>query len=342
MNYSNYIEIAQGIKEAKKLVLCTHTNPDGDTLGSALGLYHYLKSIGIHAQVLSTDVSPDFLNWMPAYDEIIIHEKNAQEYTAKINEADLILHIDYNAFHRTGKATEALLQNAVQAKHMMIDHHPNPESGYDAYVSDTSACSTAQLVYQLIQFMSEGQILPKDSSVCLYVGLITDTGSFSYGMKDEKPYIIASELVKSGIDDRWIHEKVYSNNKLNRLKLLGYALSEKLVVVEDENWAYISLEQAELDKYHHQPGDTEGLVNYALSIGGVYAAVLMTRRKDLIRLSFRSKGSFAINKIAQNDFNGGGHLNAAGGNSTLSMPETIEKLRKSMTLFAEDLKSMEN
>lgn len=342
LNYSNYKEIAQGIKDAKKLVLCTHANPDGDTLGSALGLYHYLKSIGIKAQVLSPDLSPEFLNWMPAYEEIIIHEKSSIEYEKEINEADLILHIDYNAFHRTGKATEALLKMADHAKHMMIDHHPQPEHGYDAYVSDTSACSTAQLVYQLTQHMSGSQILPKDSSTCLYVGLITDTGSFSYGMKDEKPYVIASELVKSGIDDRWIHQKVYSNNKLNRLKLLGYALSEKLVLIENEKWAYISLEQEELDKYQYQPGDTEGLVNYALSIGGVNAAVLMTRRKDLIRLSFRSKGSFAINRIAQNDFNGGGHLNAAGGNSILSMPETIEKLKKAMSIFVNELKSMDD
>lgn len=340
MNYSNYKEIEEGIKAAKKLVLCTHTNPDGDTLGSALGLYHFLKSIDIESQVLSTDKSPDFLSWMPAYDQIVIHQNNPDEYERIIMNADLILHIDYNAFHRTGKATEEILNRASQAKHMMIDHHPNPEAGYQAYISDTSACSTAQLVYQLTQSISLGEILPKDSSTCLYVGLITDTGSFSYGIKDEKPYMIAANLVKSGIDDRWIHQKVYSNNTLNRLKLLGYALSEKLVVIEDEKWAYISLDQKELDKYNHQAGDTEGLVNYALSINGVNAAVLMTKRNGLIRLSFRSKGSFAINRIADKDFNGGGHLNAAGGNSSLSMQETIEKLKKSMSHFADELNSM--
>lgn len=340
MNYSNYSELSRGIQAAQNLVLCTHTNPDGDTLGSALGLYHFLKSIGINAQVLSPDAAPDFLNWMPAYDEIILHENHPAEYEAQIQKADLILHIDYNAFHRTGRATEELLKKAGQTQHMMIDHHPNPEDGYDAYLSDTTACSTAQLIYQLTQFMASGRILSRESSTCLYVGLITDTGSFSYGIKDEKPYLIASELMKSGIDDRWIHEKVYSNNTLNRLKLLGYALSEKLVVVEHEKWAYISLDQDELDKYHHQAGDTEGLVNYALSIKGVNAAVLLTHRSELIRLSFRSKGNFAINQIAHKNFGGGGHLNAAGGNSSLSMKETIVKLRKVMSPFVEELKSM--
>lgn len=340
MNYSNYTEIGAGIKAAKNVVLCTHSNPDGDTLGSALGLYHFLQSIGIESQVLATEKAPDFLSWLPAYDRMIIQQNTPEDYERSIMNADLILHIDYNAFHRTGKATEELLNKAKQAKHMMIDHHPNPEAGYQAYISDTSACSTAQLVYQLTQFMWNEEVLPKDSSTCLYVGLITDTGSFSYGIKDEKPYLIASNLVKSGIDDRWIHQKVYSNNTLNRLKLLGYALSEKLVVIEDEKWAYISLDQEELDKYHHQSGDTEGLVNYALSINGVHAAVLMTKRNDLIRLSFRSKGGFAINRIAEKDFDGGGHLNAAGGNSSLNMQETIEKLKKSMSPFANELNSM--
>ena len=340
MNYSNYTDISQGVKLASNLVLCTHTNPDGDTLGSALGLYHFLKSIGIESKVLSTDLAPDFLSWMPGYDQVIINQTQAEAYKEAIMMADLIIHIDYNAYHRTGKTTETLLQNTKQTQHMMIDHHPNPEKGYDAYVSDTSACSTAQLIYQLTQYMSEGIILSKECSTCLYVGLITDTGSFSYGLSDEKPYVIASELVKSGINDRWIHQKVYSNNTLNRLKLMGYALSEKLVVIGDEKWAYISLDQQELEKYKHQPGDTEGLVNYALSISGIVAAVLMTRRDDLIRLSFRSKGSFAINRIAEKSFSGGGHRNAAGGNSELSMQETIGKLRAEMKPYASELRTM--
>lgn len=333
MNTKDYKGLELSIREANHLVLCTHSNPDGDTLGSCLGLYHFFKSIGIESQIVSPDPSPDFLNWMPGYEQVCIYQSDKAKADQIINNADIILHVDYNAMHRTGDVMSLALKNANQAIHIMIDHHPNPENGFKAYVSDTSACSTAQLAFQLTQEMSNGSLLTKDAASCLYVGLITDTGSFSYGMADENPYLIAAQLVKTGIDDKWIHEKVYSNNTLNRLKLLGYALSEKLVVIEEQEWAFISLQKDELEKYHFQSGDTEGIVNYALSIAGVKAAVLLTHRNDKIRLSFRSKGDFAINGIAKTHFDGGGHLNAAGGNSILPMDETIEKLKKVMSSY---------
>lgn len=340
MNTNDYKGLELYIRKAKNLVLCTHSNPDGDTLGSCLGLYHFFKSIGIESQIISPDPSPSFLNWMPGYKQVYIYQSDKEKADQIINHADVILHVDYNAMHRTGDDLSLALQKANQAKHIMIDHHPNPESGFKAYVSDVSACSTAQLAYQLTQEISDSSLLNMEAATCLYVGLITDTGSFSYGMVDEKPYLIAAELVKAGIDDKWIHEKVYSNNTLNRLKLLGYALSEKLVVNKDQEWAYISLEQQELEKYNYQAGDTEGIVNYALSIEGVKAAILLTHRNDKIRLSFRSKGNFAINSIARTHFNGGGHVNAAGGNSILSMEETIEKLKNVMGSHVMNAKSI--
>ncbi|NPD45429.1 MULTISPECIES: bifunctional oligoribonuclease/PAP phosphatase NrnA [unclassified Lentimicrobium] len=331
MNTKDYKGLELYVKKAKKLVLSTHSNPDGDTLGSCLGLYHFFKTIGIESQIISPDPSPTFLNWMPSYKEVCIYQEDKAKADRIINNADVILHVDYNAIHRTGDEMSLALKNANQAHHIMIDHHPSPESGFKAYVSDVSACSTAQLAFYLTQEMSNGSLLNQEAATCLYVGLITDTGSFSYGMVDESPYLIAAQLVKAGIDDKSIHEKVYSNNTLNRLKLLGYALSEKLVVIKEEEWAYISLHKEELEKYHFQSGDTEGIVNYALSIEGVKAAILLTHRNDKIRLSFRSKGDFAINGIARNHFDGGGHLNAAGGNSKLTMDETIEKLKTKMS-----------
>lgn len=339
MNTKDYKGLEHYIKEAKSLVLCTHSNPDGDTLGSCLGLYHFFTSIGIDCQIISPDPSPDFLNWMPGYDKVCIYQDNSQKANEILQSADVIFHVDYNAFHRTGEHLSKALEKAIHANHLIIDHHPNPDKGFKAYVSDISACSTAQLAYQLTQEMSNGSLLNKDASTCFYVGLITDTGSFSYGMADETPYLIAAQLVKAGIDDKWIHEKIYSNNTQNRLKLLGYALSEKLVVVKEQEWAYISLSKVELEKYNYQPGDTEGIVNYALSIEGVKAAVLITDKKDIIRLSFRSKGNFAINGIAHSNFDGGGHLNAAGGNSKLSMDETIKKLKKVMSSHIKELKT---
>lgn len=342
MNYSNYKGIKEAIFSASNIVLSSHTSPDGDTLGSALGLFHFLKEIGIETQVVCPNSSPDYLAWMPDNESIISFEEDENEFKTAIETADLIIHVDYNAFHRTGEDVGKLFQGLTNVSHLMIDHHPNPSDGFKAYLSDSTACSTAQLVYQLTQYISPNTVLIKDAAICLYVGIITDTGSFSYGIRDEKPYLIAADLLKAGIDDRLIHEKVYSNNTLNRLKLLGYALSEKLVVNMDEKWAYISLSRSELEKYDYQPGDTEGIVNYALSINGVLAAVLLTEKQDIIRLSFRSKGNFAVNTIANKYFDGGGHLNAAGGNSTLTMGETIEALIKRMSIYKDELQKIDS
>lgn len=337
MNTNDYKNISKFIFSAKNLVLSTHTNPDGDTIGSTLGLYHFLKSKGIHCRIVSPDLSPDFLTWLPNYQDFVLYDQNPGEVERLIKKADVIVHVDYNAFHRTGDSVSKLFEVNPQTKHLIIDHHPNPADVFSAYASDVSACSTAQLVYEFTQFVAPGELLSKEAAMCLYVGLITDTGSFSYGMSDEKPYLMAADLVKAGIDDRLIHQNIYSNSKLDRLRLLGFALSEKLVVVDQ--WAYISLEKSELNKYNHQSGDTEGLVNYALSIEGVLAAVLLTEREDRIRLSFRSKGNFAINQVAQKYFEGGGHKNAAGGNSFVSMDQTIENLKKRMLEFDLEIKN---
>lgn len=315
------------------MILSTHKNPDGDTIGSALALYHFLKNQNLDPILIGVDSAPAFLSWMPGYSSMINYDSDPIEVENKILYADVIVHIDYNAYHRTGTDVEQLFINS-KAIDLLIDHHPKPQDGFAAYISDISACSTAQLVYNLIIHMSGSSSITKDIATCLYVGLMTDTGSFSYGMVDEMPYLMAADLVKSGIDDRWIHQQIYSNNSLDRLKLLGYALSEKLVVIEDEKWAFISLEKDELKKYHFKPGDNEGLVNYALSVQGVNAAILLTEKEDLIRMSFRSKDEFAINQIAKSHFDGGGHKNAAGGNSFQSMTDTIEKLKRVMSEFS--------
>lgn len=333
MNISNYTEVSNLLKSGGNVLISTHKSPDGDTIGSALALYHFLDAIGIKSQIIGVDPAPDFLSWMPGYVTFVNNTENPTQVQQLISDANVIVHVDYNAYHRVGDEIEKHFEKA-KAKDVMIDHHPNPQQGFDAYVSDVSACSTAQLVYNLIIHMSASSIMNKESATCLYVGLITDTGSFSYGMNDEQPYLLAADLVKSGIDDKWIHQQVYSNNTYDRLRLLGYALSEKLKVVEQEQWAYISLEKDELKRFNFQPGDNEGLVNYALSIKGIKAAVMLTEKDDLIRISFRSKDDYAINQIARDHFEGGGHKNAAGGNSYQSMSATIEKLRLVMTEFS--------
>jgi len=337
LNISNYKKVAEFLLTSRKIVISTHKNPDGDTIGSALSLYHFLNTYGISSQLIGVDLAPDFLSWMPGYVNFVNVSNCSDRVEQIINEADLIVHVDYNAYHRVGEKVEKWFEKAA-AIDVMIDHHPNPQDGFQAYISDVSACSTAQLVFNLITHMSSSSKLNKDIATCLYVGLMTDTGSFSYGMNDEKPYQMAAELVKIGIDDKWIHERVYSSNTFDRLRLLGYALSEKLVVIEDEKWAYISLEKDELNQFRFQAGDNEGIVNYALSIQGVQAAVMLTEKDDVIRLSFRSKENFAINHIAREHFDGGGHKNAAGGNSYQNMSKTIDRLKEVMLDFSKQFK----
>ena len=220
MNYSNFKDIEHFLLSSKNIVLSTHTNPDGDTLGSALALFHFLKQKDVHAHLITPQLASENLRWLPGYDLFVPFDIQEQKAKDLIRQADLIVHIDYNSFHRTGNDVAAVLNQAKNAKHVIIDHHPKPDQGFDAYISNPSACATAQLVYELIGFSHKK--INKDIATCLYLALMTDTGSFSYGMEDEKPYLMAADLVKNGANDRWIHQKVYSGNTLDRLRLIGY------------------------------------------------------------------------------------------------------------------------
>lgn len=338
-NYQ-YKELLHTLLQAKRPVISTHANPDGDTIGSALGLYHFLKTHGVEAQLVGQDLAPYFLQWLPGYELFILWNKQGRRLKKVLQEADVVVHVDYNAFHRAGTELDNIFQT-LSATHLVIDHHPYPDEVFAAKVSAPSACATGQLVYELTQ-QHGPQRLAKEAATALYTAIMTDTGSFSFGMANERPYQIAAELVKCGIDDRWIHQQVYNNNSLHRLQLTGYALSSKLRVFGQGSWAMISLSKDELYKYHYQAGDTEGLANAALSVKGVQMAVLLTEQKGVIRLSFRSQGSFAVNGIAETNFKGGGHANAAGARSYTSLDSTIEKLIACMQPYEAELKRLQD
>lgn len=335
-----YQELLQILLSAEQIVISTHANPDGDTIGSALGLYYFLKSQGKEAQLIGQDLAPAFLRWLPSYHQFILWDKQGRKLKKAVQAADVIVHVDYNAFHRAGTELQKLFELAT-AQHLIIDHHPYPDEVFAAKISAPSACATAELIYELTQ-VHHPHKLSQEAATALYVGLMTDTGSFSFGMQNERPYLIAAELVKCGIDDRWIHQQVYSNNSLHRLQLMGYALASKLKVFAEGSWAMISLSKAELKQYHYQAGDTEGLVNQALSVRGVQMAVLLTEQKGMIRLSFRSKGNFAVNGIAEEHFNGGGHTNAAGGRMYCSLSSTIKALEQHITAYEQELIALKN
>jgi len=339
LKYNEYQKISEQLNKPRKIILTAHASPDGDTIGSCLGLYHYLIQFGHQVKVVSPNVAPSFLQWLANYEQILIFDTDAKAVEQEIMDADLIFAIDYNAFHRIGKGLDTILEKSKTVK-ILIDHHPNPNDIFDYKISDTSASSTAQLIYQFIIDLGHFDKINKVVAESLYVGLLTDTGSFSYSINSEKPYLMAAALYNTGIDIQAINQRIYSAFTEDRLRLTGFAISEKLVVNHELRFAYIALTAEELKQFKHQSGDTEGLVNYALSVNNIVAAVLLTEKEDKIRISFRSKGNFAVNIIANEHFKGGGHKNAAGGNSYISMSDTIKKLNDIFTQNKEEINTV--
>lgn len=340
MKYNEYQKILLQIKAPRKIILTAHASPDGDTIGSCLALYHYFIQFGHSVKVISPNEAPRFLQWLPNYKDVIVYDTNPLAAQQEIEAADLIFAVDYNAFHRTGQGVDKLLEQALATK-FLIDHHPNPDDVFEARISDTSASSTAELIFRFIEDSGELERINKNVAEGIYVGLLTDTGSFSFSINSDKPYKIAAYLFNIGIDMQAINQRIYSAFTEGRLRLTGYAISEKFVINQNLRFAYIALTKKELDRFNHESGDTEGLVNYALGVENVVAAVLLTEKEGKIRLSFRSKGNFAVNKIANEYFEGGGHRNAAGGNSFVSMDETIKRLNTIMAQYKSEIDAVQ-
>lgn len=309
-----------------KIVITSHKNPDGDAIGSSLALYEYLKLKEKNVSVIIPNAFPAFLNWMTNSEEIIIYQDDAKKAQKLIEEAQTIFSLDYNALHRTGDMKTVLEQ--FKGTKILIDHHLDPDTNFEFIYSTIETSSTSELIYDLIAQAGDTDLINLQLAEALYVGIITDTGSFSYSCNRPKTYYITGALIESGIDGEHIHRLVYDTFSEDRLNLLGFCLNERLVVRADLGIAYIYLYKKDLNKFNHQVGDTEGIVNYALSIDKVNVAILLTERDKLIRISFRSKSDFSVNEFARKYFEGGGHQKAAGGNSYESMDKTIERMIK--------------
>lgn len=314
------------ISENKNIVITVHRGPDGDAMGSALGLYNVLVQLGHIVTVITPNDYACFLHWMPGNEKVIVftkEEKRASEITEK---ADLIFLLDFGQIARLD--TYANVVQNVSAIKVMIDHHQEPdESVSDILFSDVSACSTAQIVFEIIEELGYKNLINKDVAECLYTGIMTDTGSFKYSSTTERTHHIIAELIGKGAENSKIHDLVYDNFSENRVKLLGYCLNHKLQIFKENKAAIISLNAEELKRFNFKTGDTEGIVNYALTIEDVIFAVFIAEKKGVVKLSLRSKGGFWVNEIAKKYFSGGGHKNAAGGVSDVSVEETIEKLK---------------
>ena len=316
-------KIRDTLKDTKTITIVFHFNPDGDALGSALALYHYFKDDGYSVSVISPNTFPNFLQWMPGADQIIVAQENLTEARKRIKEADMLFVVDMNAPHRAGQD----LQNAIiksTAFKVLIDHHVQPDIKCDVMYSTHLTSSASELVYNfLYQYLTPDKIVTKDIAECLYVGIITDTGSMSYTCDFADSYEVLRRLIMTGINGEEIHRKVYDNYTESRMKLLGLALSQRMVVMTEFGASYMYLTKKDLTDNGFQIGDTEGFVNYGLSMGAVHFTAFFTERENRIRVSFRSKGIVDVNLFARKYFDGGGHANAAGAFYYGTMSEAI-------------------
>jgi phosphoesterase RecJ-like protein len=308
------------------IVITTHHKPDGDAMGSSLGLYNYLVQKGHHVRVITPTDYPFFLHWLPNNPEVLVYTDNVEDSKVFIAEADIIFCLDFNALSRINEMGEVV--RAAKGKKVMIDHHLEPE-GFDDYRHwSINACATAQLVYDfIVNVMEEPDLINKDVATCLYTGIMTDSGSFRFPTTTPQVHHIVADLIASGAENAKIHQLVYDNFSENRLRFLGHCLLNKLEVFEEYNTALISVSKDELDTYAIDTGDTEGLVNYALTINGIKLAALIIERPDKVKLSLRSTGDFPANEICKKYFNGGGHRNAAGGASEKSLQDVISEFK---------------
>lgn len=320
------------------ILIVAHSNPDGDAIGSSLALGSYLQKKGHRVNILVPDPYPEFLAWLPGVDRIHIFKQDKYLGNQLIDNADIIIATDFNQLDRLGDASETVIKSG--AKKILIDHHLDPSSEFTLKISVTGISSTSELVYHIIEKSGDLSFLDKQIAECIYTGIITDTGSLSYACNYIKTYQILAELFRQGIDGEMIHRNVYDTYSENRLRLLGFSISDNLTVLPEFNTAFIRLSKKDLERFAYQIGDTEGIVNYALSIKDINLAALFTERDDVVKVSFRSKGNFSVCELAREYFSGGGHRNAAGANCNTSLEETIRKFLEILPLYKNHLKKV--
>ncbi len=318
-----------------KVVIVPHEHPDGDAIGSAIGLAEVLVSYGHNAKIISPTDYPDFLKWFISKTEITVFTNHKKLSKSILNESDLLFCVDFNEASRAGKMEELILEYGNPK--ILIDHHPYPASFCDLTISETHYSSTAELIYDVICKMKLKKYIGVGAAEALYTGILTDTGSFSHNTSDPNTFKVVSELMKFGIDTQKIQSGVYHNFSASRMKLLGYCLNQKMVVYPELRTAMISLSKKELEEYNFKTGDTEGFVNFPLAINDIVFSAIFIEKDGLVKASFRSKGNFPVNHFSRDHFNGGGHVNAAGGDTTLPLEQAVEKFTQLLPSYKHQL-----
>ena len=316
--------IEQLLATPKKIAIIPHRSPDGDAMGSTLGLYHFLLKNNHQPVVVSPNEFPDFLAWMPGSETVKIFEKDKKNCTQILEEAEIVFTLDFNALHRVGEM-EKVLEN-LTVPFVMIDHHQSPDDYATVTYSDTAFGSTCEMLYHFISFLGKKSDIDKTIGTCIYTGILTDSGSFRFPKTTGTTHRIIADLIDLGVENSEIPALLYDNSSYDRLQLLGRAL-QNMKIFPEHKTTYTTLTQAELDQFNHIKGDTEGIVNYGLSVKGiVFTAIFIENTEEkIIKISLRSQGDFDVNLFAREHFNGGGHRNAAGGKSETSMQETVQK-----------------
>lgn len=326
------------IQDAESTVIVAHVAPDGDALGSSLGMWHYLMEKGKNSIVIMPSAYPDFYHWMPGIDHVLIYESDKDLCDTHIQAADLIIALDFNTPGRLAKMEEVILN--ANAKKINIDHHLLPSDFADIIISHPEISSTSELVFRLICRIGDFTAINIAGAECIYTGMMSDTGGFTYNSNDREIYLIISELLKLGVDKDDIYRKVYNTYSAQRLRLMGYCTHEKMKLYPENKAALITLTADEMKQFDFKIGDDEGFSNIPLSIKDVVFSVLMREDPDKIKISLRSEGGFPANKFAAEVFDGGGHLNASGGEFYGSMENAIrlfeEKLDDYIVFLEED------
>jgi phosphoesterase RecJ-like protein len=323
------------IRDAEKIVCIMHKNPDGDAVGASLAMRSVMQNLEKKCTVISPNDYPAFLHWLPGHKDVVVYNKHTDTAKSLLKEADLVFYLDFNMANRIGKVEEALKE--IKGHTVMIDHHPEPGAFAELTLSDTSVSSTCELVFTLLDTLGFGNAIDTPAAECLYTGIMTDTGSFSYNSSRPATYHVVSQLLKRGIDKDKVYGSVYDNYSENRMRLLGFMLLERMEVIEEYDTAYIHLSRNDLKRFNYAPGDTEGFVNYPLAIKGIQFTAIFIEKEpgEGVKISFRSKGAFPANEFSAAHFNGGGHKNAAGGHFQGTLQEALKTFRQHLLEYAQ-------
>ncbi len=326
------ITFKEWMRKYNNYAIVTHISPDGDAIGSSLALLLFLIGKGKNARVIVPNAFPDFFRWMPMIGSVVQYDIHKTQAEQILDQAEVICCLDFNGMKRIDALGEAIATR-TQARTLLLDHHPFPENGFDLMFSHPEMCATAELIFRFITAIGSLSDINRDCATCIYTGMMTDTGGFTYNSNRSEIFTIISQLLSKGIDKDYIYRRIFNSNSEGRMRLMGYTLYSKMKLYPELRTALIWLSQEELKQFGYVKGDTEGFVNLPLQIKGIIFACFLREDKTMIKVSLRSVGKFSCTEFASKVYNGGGHRNASGGEFYESMEKAIARFEEGLEEF---------